>query len=420
VTPAMRAALIGGAVVFALGALVQVVAALWLVAVTAITGVAGSILAHTGGLEPKTFATCVVVAIVLDAALLLAIVIASIRRRSHRDAAAEPAGASRGLVARTAAGLLVALLAVTAAGWKHSAYFPYPLATIVVLANTYFFALLSLLYTARAVDKTWKASRAWAQTTPYRTGLLTATLVLLGLAGFALRKTELGGEPVRRLIAHIHPDQVPALSGFADGQLAALCIAAEEIAPELARGASAPGCRFLGNAEGSIAGLLGPGTDCFTTLEPELDPAKSILKYRLGLSRDDADDIATDALLKTCTREPLPDNLRAYFFQVVRNRGMHAVIFARRILPCPNMDDQVPVDCSGDPPEYREAELALVWEYARCVLNDLEANVLQSRLVDELPFRQIGEQWGLGEAKARYTFHNAVGKLQRRLGSCLR
>jgi RNA polymerase sigma factor (sigma-70 family) len=421
VTPGMKAALYVGAGVFAYGMLVQLVAIAWVAIGAAIVTVSGSILVRTGGLEPRTFATCVTAAIVLDAVLLFAIVLASIARRVNQASTAGAEGAYlRRPVLVTAAGLLIALLAVTAAGWKRSPYFPYPLATIVVLANAYFFALISVLYTGRIVDWTWAPLKSWAQMSPYRTGLLTATLVLLGVAGVAARKSDWTRESVRRLAAEVELEQPPATTGFVDTQLAALCIAAEEVAPELARGGAAPGCNFSGGSgAGKHAGLLGSGSDCYTTLEPDMTSAKRILMYRLRLAADDADDIATDSLLETCTRVPPPNDLRAYFFKVVRNRGTRAVVVARRTISCDAVNELAPPTCSAEPPEHRELELELVWQYAHCVLNDHEADVLQRRLVEGLRFRAIGERLGLREDQARYIFHNAIGKLQRRLAGCL-
>jgi DNA-directed RNA polymerase specialized sigma24 family protein len=422
VTPGMNAALYVGAGVFAYGALVQLVAIAWVAIGAAIVTASGSILVRTGGLEPRTFGTCVTAAIVLDAVLLFGIVIASIARRVNQDpAAASESTYLRRPVLVTAVWLLIALLTVTAAGWKRSPYFPYPLATIVVLANAYFFALMSVLYTGRVVDWIWSPLKSWAQSSPYRTGLLTATLVLLGIAGVAARKTDWARESVGRLAAEAEQERPPAAAGFVDVQLAALCIAAEEVAPELARGGSAPGCRTLGGSDaGKQTGLLGSGPDCYATLQPDMEKAKGILKYKLRLAADDAEDIATDALLETCTRVPLPENLHAYFFKVVRNRGTRALVVARRTVPCDFVDELAPPTCSADPPEHRELELELVWQYARCVLDDREAHVVQTRLVDGLRFRDIGSLLGLREDQARYIFHNAIGKLQRRLANCLR
>ena len=308
VTPLMKVALFAGATVFALGTLVQLMVLAWLAIGAIITAVAGSILVRTGGLEPKTFATCVKTAIALDVVLLVAIALASVARRVVQSEAPGTVGPYlRHPVMRTAAGLLIALGVVTAAGWKPSVYFPYPLATIVVLANAYFFALLTLLYTGKVVDGIWTPLKSWAQETPYRTGCLTATLILLGLTGFALKKIHVAHTAVQRLAAEIELERPPAVEGFVDAQLAALCIAAAETAPELARGAKAPGCNFLGSSgESRRMGVLGSGagsssgSDCFTALEPEVSAARAILGRDFRFGPYDAEDIAMEALLKTC------------------------------------------------------------------------------------------------------------------------
>jgi RNA polymerase sigma factor (sigma-70 family) len=424
-TPAMKAALFAGAAVFALGTLGQAVVIAWLAAAMAIIGVSGSILARTGGLDPSTFATCVKVAIVLDGLLLLSIISALSTKHVRREPPAGPDSYYvRHPVAVTAAWLLVGLVAVTLGGWKRSPYFPYPLATIVVLASAYFFALLGVLYTGALIVRIWAPLKAWAQASAYRTGAFTATLVLLGAAGFALRAAHWQEAPIRRLRAEIDLAPVAAATSFADTQLRGLCIAADKIVPELARGTTAPGCGFLGNsARGVVAsGGAGTGEDCFTAVEPHLQAARNMLRAQFDLAAYDADDVAMQALLVTCEREPPPDNLRSYFFEVARNQAKRSVGTARRAVACDDFDhSSIPTPtCSLDElPETREMKLASLWDSALCRLNELEARVLRSRLIDDLSFPLIGDQWKIDEDRARNTFYNAIKKLRRHLANCI-
>lgn len=246
VTRGMKVALFAGASVFTVGTLIQLIVIAWLALAAGITAMSGTILAHTGGLEPKTFATCVKAAIVLDAVLLLAIVGAWVTRVGRRELGQDPGGYYvRSPVRTTAAWLLVGLVAVTLAGWQRSVFFPYPLVTIVVLANAYFFALVGLIGLARLADRAWEPIRSWAELSPYRTGFLTATLVLLGTAGLILRGAHWYERPARQLAAELELDRVRGATGFVDAQLRGLCVAAEETAPQLAHGDAAPACGFL-------------------------------------------------------------------------------------------------------------------------------------------------------------------------------
>ncbi len=73
ITPAMRLALSAGAVVFHLGALAQIIAAIWAGWALALVVGAGSLLAQTRGLDERTFETCLWIAAGIDAVLLLAL-----------------------------------------------------------------------------------------------------------------------------------------------------------------------------------------------------------------------------------------------------------------------------------------------------------------------------------------------------------
>jgi DNA-directed RNA polymerase specialized sigma24 family protein len=433
VTPAMKGALSVGVIVFALGALWKLLLISWLGIAATVMALAGSILVRTGGLEPRTFGACLTAAIVLDVVLLLGILAAAVATRVKPELTNGPGRAYLRHPARvTAVVLAIALLAVTAAGWKRSPYFPYPLATIVVLASAYYFLLLVVLYTGSALYRLWPHLRTWGHSTAYRTGLLTATLILLGLGGLALGEADWAPAPLHRLASHLGLDQAPAAGELVDAQLTRLCVGADELAPGLASAAAAPSCRILGEGGGANPGELDPRDDCFTRLEKERTTAQRLLTSQLAIDAHDANDIAAEALLRTCTREPLPRDLRAYFFQIVRNGGVRAAVLASRSVPCGDAEAPAPSGClmqpgesgepaeSSEPAEYREAELALVWQYAQCVLSDQEARVLRSRLVDNLSFREVGEPLALTEEQARSTFHNAIKKLRSRLRGCLR
>jgi hypothetical protein len=62
---------------------------LWLGLLSFLFGGSAEVLLHTGGLEPRTFATCSVIAVVLDAVLLIVIAATSIRRSWRRGSPAK-------------------------------------------------------------------------------------------------------------------------------------------------------------------------------------------------------------------------------------------------------------------------------------------------------------------------------------------
>src|ERR1700755_51553 len=130
-----RVALYLGVATFTVSGLLQALLALWAALAIALFCGAADMLVHTSGLETRTFATCSIAAALVDAGVIIAILTASVLR-ARREAI--PGGYALPPATAASIWLLCALGLVRAFGWQHSVYFPYPLATIVVLANTYF------------------------------------------------------------------------------------------------------------------------------------------------------------------------------------------------------------------------------------------------------------------------------------------
>lgn len=427
VTSSMKVALFGGAAIFTVGALVKLVVMSWVLLAIAITAVSATILAHTGGLESSTFATCVKAAIVVDVALLLGIVGAWVVRLGRRELGQDPGGLYvRHPVQVTAAWQLVALIAVLLAGWRRSVFFPHPLATIVVLANAYFFALIGTLFLGNLINLAWGPIRMWGQRGPYRTGLLTGVFLSLGCGGLLLSDTGWYQDHVHQASATLGLSRQWEGTGFVGAQLRGLCLAAEETAPQLAGGDASPACALLmaGAEAGASTGANGDGgtsgaDGCFTELSSEMKRARESVRARFRLSPFDADDVVMQALMATCTRVPLPRNLGGYFWKVVNTRGLGIARSARCTVPLDPPEEAIPRVCASGPAEVREELLAQLWDRALCELNDREADALRGRLADDLSFRALGERMRLGTTEAKDLFHNAIKKLRVRLRPCL-
>jgi len=401
-----RIALFIGVVIFTVGALAQFLAVLWLGFFSLLVGGSAEVLLHTGGLEPRTFATCSVIAIVLDAVLLIAIVATSIRRSWRRGSPARRERfAVRHPVVTCGLWLSCALALVLVFGWRHSVYFPYPLATIIVLANAYFFGLAGVLASARLADRAWRRVKAWGAASEYRTGFLTASLLLVGVAGYWLLTMRWYAGPLGVIEARLEAEDLSDITGVLSGELEGFCLVADELEPALAHSAVAPACGFLSRGTATR-------DDCFASLMTNAVPSAKQSLGRIGVNNDNLDDAIMSAMLATCTREPPPNNLADYFFIVARNQLQQMAQSARREVSC-DFADAMPIACSSSElPEIREAKLAVLWKYALCKVDTNAAEIVRLHLEQGASFREIGTQLGMTETRAKDTFHNALKKLR--------
>jgi len=195
--------------------------------------------------------------------------------------------------------------------------------------------------------------------------------------------------------------------------------AAGEIAPELARGPSAPGCRSSVRPELGHGGARS-GPDCFTTSSRRWGRPRESSGASSGSAPTDADDIAMEALLKTCMRRAAADDLRAYFFAVVRNMGRKAVGSMRRTMAVTTSTSATPPPtCSSQRPSTRVRAFALAWRLHLLHAGDRRPGAAEPA-VDGLGFRaESGERWeesGKGRKPLRVP-QTAIKKLRRKLAT---
>jgi RNA polymerase sigma factor (sigma-70 family) len=259
-------------------------------------------------------------------------------------------------------------------------------------------------------------------TRAYAAGFLTSAMLLVGAGGAWAHVEGVTNAPWRVVRAETELAKVAGPRGAFDAGLKALCLGAGETEPKLARRReAAPGCRFLPGATGGN----NADDDCFASLLPFVPEARRSLRRDFRLNAYDADDVAMEALLATCTAKTEVRDRRLYFFRVARNQAKKEVMSRRRDVSCAVLDDaRVTADlgCTlDDPPELKERKLAWLWDKVLCDLDEPAARIVRSRLVDDLSFREAGKLWGMTEEKARDTFHNAVKKVRRlRLAECFR
>lgn len=400
-----RLGLFVGLVVFTLGALLQIIATAWLALLLALFGGSAEVLVHTGGLEPRTFAASSIAAVVIDAMVLLAVATHSVRRSIRRMPPSQDRFAARRPFAATSLGIALALAFVIACGWTPSPYFPYPLATIVVLASAYWFGLVGMFVIARLADLLWRSVRAWGLASEWRAGFLTAVLLLAGGVGYWLLTTRWYAAPLDQVQARLEIDD-PRGGDALGSELDELCVAASQLEPVLVHTTAAPACRFLtgGNQQTD---------DCFSTLMANAVPQmKQRLRHR-ELNDYDVEDAIMKALLATCTREPPPARLADYFFIAARNETWRMAQDTRRTVPC-DQPHEAPEACSAsDPPEIHELKLARLWDEALCKLDGDAPEVVRRHLQQGESFGEIGAHLQIGAARAKNTFYNAIKKLRR-------
>jgi DNA-directed RNA polymerase specialized sigma24 family protein len=417
-----RGALFAGVVVVAFATVIQILALAWFELLAFLFHGSAEVLVHTGGLDRHTFAACSIAAFVLDAVLLAAIANRAIRRVVRRPAPAPapapapgPGGdrfAARHPFCAASAGLLLALAFVIAAGWRPSPYFPYPLATVVVLATAYWFGLLGVLAMARAADLTWRAVRAWGVAGQWRTGFLVASLVLTGAAGAGLLATRWYAAPLHAIEAGLALPAPGHAGGVLARELDGLCLIADKLHPSLAHSSAAPACDFLTTDSQ-------PHDDCVAALIRDFVPDLKQQLHRRGLGPYDIDDAVMKALLATCTREPAPGVRHAYLFAMAENQAAQAATAGHRAPACDATHPLVTICTASEPPESRAAKLARLWDDALCQVTDDASQILRRRLQQDESFREIAGHLRISEADARGTYHHTIRQLRTgALASC--
>lgn len=422
---------------FFLGVVVsRLMLAAWIGAGAVISAGAGLTLFHSGTLDPDLYAHSLVVAAIVDAVLLLGIGLVWLVRRFPPDEAMEFNVYGRHPVGLTAVSLLAALGACVALLGSSTATIADRITTVVVLASALYFSVLVVAWSLALAFSIASAFARWALSSPYLTGVFTVLLVAGGLGGSALRASRWARTSLAELRQDVDVKALSDADGLVDFLATAMCVAANEALEGGVAGTSAPECARLlargsGTSSGRPAGSLGAASagqsgggaseDCFAELAPQIPQRRQQLE-RLGYSYD-AQDAVMSALVLTCTKEPPPADLSAYFFTVAKNQALRRTQEGLRDISCSSLSQDEELyrgKCAApdDPPEQREAKLALLWKSAMCDLDPLTAEVLKDRLIENLRFRDIGRRRGLTEVQARSTFNNAIKKFRRRSDLC--
>jgi DNA-directed RNA polymerase specialized sigma24 family protein len=398
----VRLVLYTGAVALAIAALIQVLALAWFQVARFLFRGSAEVLVHTGGLDRRTFAVCSIAAIAIDAVLVTAVAMRTVRRTLRRAETADERFVARHPFAAASAGLLLALAFVVAGGWRPSPYFPYPLATVVVLASAYWFGLLGVLAIARAADLTWRAVRAWCIATRWRASYLAASVVLAGAAGYGLVTTRWYAAPIHALEAGLAGEAPGHAGEVLAGELDGMCLVADEIEPSLAHSSVAPACEFLTSD-------TRPLDDCLAALRRDAVAGARHELRRRGFDPYDVDDAIMKGLLAACTREPIPRRLRAYFAAVAENQAAQRA--RERRTPCDASRPLAEICTTTEPAASRAAKLAHLWDDALCRVGDEAAEILRRRLQHDESFREIADHLGVRESDARDAYHHALAQL---------
>jgi DNA-directed RNA polymerase specialized sigma24 family protein len=406
-----RRALLAGAALVAIATLLQLLALAWFELLVFLFRGAAAVLVHTGGLDRRTFAACSIAALVLDAVLLTAVATRSVRRSLRRAPPADERFAARHPFAASSAGLLLALAFVIAGGWRPSPYFPYPLATVVVLASGYWFGLIGVLAIARVADLVWRAVRAWGAAAQWRAGFLAASLVLAAAACCGLLATRWYAGPVHAVETALELQSPGHAADVLTSELDGLCLVADHLEPSLAHSSAAPACEFLTTDSR-------PLDDCIAAVIRDWAPGVKQQLRRRGLGPYDIDDTVMKAVLAACTRQPPPRVLHAYFFAMADNQAAQ-ITAAARATACDAARQHVVTCAAGEPPDARATKLARLWDEAVCRIGEDAAQIVRRRLQQDESFREIADHLGIPEADARDTYHHAIKQLRTpALASC--
>ncbi|HEY4175778.1 MAG TPA: sigma-70 family RNA polymerase sigma factor [Kofleriaceae bacterium] len=414
----MRRSLAVSVGLFSVVVTVQIVLHLAALVFAALVIGATEVLLHTGGLDTETFSLSLYVGLSSALALVLGLRVRGLMRRS--GALGSTGGASVGMQHRVkvaAITLLLILAAVTLLGWHRSAFFPYPLATIVVIANVAFFGVLGPAWLGRLAFRLTRRLLEVGARSQYIAGATTAALVLLSAAGIwsaNIERHRIAAEVVD-IEASGRFEQLSPPTSFADASEKGLCLVGEVLQPALA--ASTAGCGFTARPRGP--GGWGDDSDlpsdgCTTTLHGgPFQQVQAAVVTRFRLSEFDANEVTMRALLITCAKEPPPRHVEAYFRRVASNEAARFFSRDAQLAGCDDELANVPDTCATSDLDDAAAEKGVgLFERVECELGTRVMRVIRLRAVDDLSFAEIGDRLQIDEDTARYTFHNAIKKLR--------
>lgn len=398
----------GGVVAY--GLVTQLLIFLWLSVAAVIVTSASNALLQLGTFEPAGLRAASIGAFAVNIVLLAVLIAAWLTRVIPHERPVDSFVLRRPIVWTTLF-FLCSLGALTSFGWGREQWHLQEISAALILAAAYFFALLVVAWSIRVAAVLWVAIKGWALASSYRTGLVTASLLVLGAAGLHLRRSQWHEVPIAELRARIDLSPLAESEGPFEAQQAALCVAAGEL-----------------SARSSLAAL--PGT-CGTVLEPARDGAPSeghtaqicfdelaeetaeLMKQARRHTRSyaDAEDAISEAILRTCTKDPPLRDVLPYAMRVVRNHLAARYRRSHREVLC---DPEEPPDPGEPAVEQREKE-ARFQEFYHCALDTLQgsaAALVRERTTSNASFRELGRRFGISETQAKDIFHNAVKKLR--------
>ena len=404
-------------------ALIPAAVLAWAALTVGASALAGTALLHTGGLEPRTFGPAMLVGLSIAAVLLIRAALAVQGEQSVaevsptgkvRTRAARPAGHP---VLATMGVLLAASALTTLAGSAHSRFFPYPIATASVVATVAFFAVVALVACYRVLSGVRAATLDWAARAPYRAGVVTALLLLLGGAGVWAHYTGWSARPVLWAWHEAELREVRGPDDLVEAGEQLLCLGAGEVEPRMARSAAAPACEFLpGRVQVSASAPLpsgrrhGPRSPldvCIETLMP-VAYDQTVDKLAKRFPRETARDAASQAMLDTCRNDSEKSNLAGYFYRAAERRAYRSDGKARREVPCDELDT-LEGTCATALSAVASAQMERI---VKCLLTPAERVILELRRAG-MTYREIGEELRLVPTQAKDTLNNAIKRLRR-------
>lgn len=396
------------------GLVTQALLVLWASAAVFIVTSASNALLRLGTFEPVHLHAASIAALAINV-VLLALLIAAWLTRVVPHARPIASFALRHPIGWTTLALLCALGAVTTFGWGREDWHVQVVSAAIILAAAYFFALLAVAWTIRGAALLWVAIRRWALVSPYRTGLATASLLLLGASGLHLRHLRWYEAPLAELRAELDLAPLAEPEDALGIQQAALCVAAGELTARVSVAALPGACSTaLGtnDRDGGPPELERSTASCFDELSKETPMLISQARRR-ALPYPDAEDVTSEAILRTCTKRPPPARVLPYAIKVVQNLASGLRRRRYREVTCEHPE---PLDTYCQPPleqQEQEARLQTFFHRALCSLPDTAAALVRERTTSDTSFRELGRRFRLSENTAKDTFHNAIKKLRK-------
>lgn len=239
----LRAGLVLAALLFGYGVAIPALLVAWLAIAALLSAGAGMMLKRMASLDQSVLHGSTGLAVGLVVVELAVICLAWVLRLWRASFFARPAGGFvRHPVPLVALVQLAALAAVSLVAGKASSTTGQYTITTVVLANSYFFAVLFVLGSAVLFHSAWHRLHEWGVRTTPRASLFAAALASAGAAGALVQALDWHVRPTAALLERIDLTPQPHPHGAVDLQELALCLASGELISARATNARAPAC----------------------------------------------------------------------------------------------------------------------------------------------------------------------------------